>query len=77
LGLRRVRLDLLPQSLNERTQIVKLGAVLWSPNGTQELDVGHGKSLVLHQEREQVEFRGSEMNRLSISAKHMEPHIEF
>ena len=62
----RVRLDLLPQLIDEHAQIFRLIAVIRSPDGLQQSPVRQRLALIRHQVTQQIKFLRRQAHRLSL-----------
>ena len=77
LRLRRIFFNLFSQRFHVRAQIVKLGAILRSPDRTQQLGVSDEGPLMPHQECEQVELSRSEMDEFTIAVEQTAVEIKL
>src|SRR5712692_8276780 len=62
-GMLRIRLDLLPQILDEDTQVIYLISVIGSPHGLQQLPMRDCLIRMLCEVPQQIEFFGRQMSR--------------
>ena len=59
-GVSRVVFKFFSQLIDDNTQIFTLIAVIWSPNGSQQIFVSYGSASMLHQTTESFVFFWSE-----------------
>src|ERR1700761_543991 len=60
-GLSRIVFNFLSQLIDDNAQIFTFIAVIWSPNGSQQIFVPDGSASMLHQTTESLVFFWSEM----------------
>jgi hypothetical protein len=68
---------LLAQGFHERAKVIELTAIFRAPDRSQEFRVRYWNSRVPHQQRQQFELGGSEMDGFSLPIEHVAIDIKL